>query len=256
MNMSVSDTQIYAENTGKDAGVSSAAQGAKAPVQAGAAQGGLNSGAAPAGKNSSAKIESSAQQSPAQKGEIKQAAPVQKAVAVQKTQQKEIFPPFDTNYFASHILWLAVCFGFFYFFMARVVLPRIGGVIETRRDRVAADLDQAARMKSEADAAVEAYQKSLSEARDQAKAIASAAAEEARAKADAERKSVESELERKLAESEKHIAAFRDQALAEVHNIAQDIAADIIQKISGKKADKTALVQAVKAAGGAGSAGL
>ncbi|KAA6204757.1 MAG: ATP F0F1 synthase subunit B' [Candidatus Tokpelaia sp.] len=172
------------------------------------------------------------------------------------TQQKGVFPPFDTTYFASHILWLAVCFGFFYFFMARVVLPRIGEIIETRRDRIAADLDQSARMKTEADAAAEAYQKNLSEARNQAKTIAHMTAEDAKTKAEAERKAFETGLEEKLAKAEEHVAACRNKALTEVDIIAGEIAADIVQKISGKKADKTALAQAIAAAGGTGSAAL
>ena len=36
------------------------------------------------------------------------------------------FPPFDPATFSSQLLWLAITFGFFYFIMARVALPRIG----------------------------------------------------------------------------------------------------------------------------------
>src|SRR5690606_41253016 len=56
-----------------------------------------------------------------------------------------VFPPFDSTHYASQVLWLAITFGLFYLFMSRVVLPRIGGVIETRRDRIAQDLETAAR---------------------------------------------------------------------------------------------------------------
>jgi F-type H+-transporting ATPase subunit b len=75
------------------------------------------------------------------------------------------FPPFDPSTFPSQLLWLAITFGLFYLFLKRVVLPRVGGILEVRRDRIAQDLDQAARMKSEADAAVAAYEQELAEAR-------------------------------------------------------------------------------------------
>ncbi|MCE3544037.1 hypothetical protein LXJ56_28060, partial [Escherichia coli] len=45
---------------------------------------------------------------------------------------KGVFPPFDSSHFASQLLWLALTFAFFYLFLSRVVLPRIGGIIETR----------------------------------------------------------------------------------------------------------------------------
>ena len=50
-------------------------------------------------------------------------------------------------------------------------LPRLGGILEVRADRIAQDLDQAARMKDEADAAVAAYEQELAEASAKANAI-------------------------------------------------------------------------------------
>ena len=81
------------------------------------------------------------------------------------------FPPFDARPFPSQLLWLAITFGLFYLFLKKVVLPRIGGILEDRRDRIAQDLDQAARMKGEADAAVAAYEQELAEAKAKANAI-------------------------------------------------------------------------------------
>lgn len=159
---------------------------------------------------------------------------------------KPPFPPFDTQYFVSHLLWLAVCFGLFYVFMARVVLPRIGGAIEARHDRIASDLEQAERMKAEADNAVEAYQSSLNNAHEQAKSIAVSSLEEAKAKAVAERKNAESALEKKLRAAEDKVIGARNKALAEINTAAVDIAADILQKIGREKIDKKALLAAAE----------
>jgi hypothetical protein len=68
-------------------------------------------------------------------------------------QPRLAFPPFETSTFPSQLLWLAITFGLFYLFLQKVVLPRIGGILEVRRDRIAQDLDQAARMREESDAA-------------------------------------------------------------------------------------------------------
>ena len=38
-------------------------------------------------------------------------------------EKSDVFPPFDPSTFSSQLLWLALTFGFFYFFMARIVLP-------------------------------------------------------------------------------------------------------------------------------------
>src|SRR5690606_4338598 len=116
------------------------------------------------------------------------------------------FPPFDSSTFASQLLWLAITFGLFYLFLKKVVMPRIGGILEVRSDRIAQDLEQAARMKEEADAAIAAYEQELAEAKAKANTIGQAARDSAKADAEAERKQVEAALETKLSEAEARIA--------------------------------------------------
>lgn len=156
------------------------------------------------------------------------------------------FPPFDASTFPSQILWLAITFGLFYLFLKRVVMPRIGGILELRRDRIAQDLDQAALMKSEADAAVAAYEQELAEARLKANGIGQQARDAAKGEAEAQRKKVEGDLDRKLADAEARIAAIKTSAMAEVGSIAEETSAAIVQQLTGGKIDKAALAAAVK----------
>ncbi len=169
-------------------------------------------------------------------------------IVAREAEQDIVFPPFDSAHFASQILWLAITFGLFYLFMSRVVLPRIGGVIETRRDRIAQDLDQAARLKQDADSAIVAYEQELAAARTKAAAIAEAAREKGKAEADAERASAEAVLEKKLKEAEDRIASIKAKAMSDVGNIAEETAAGIVEKLLGTKADKAAVSAAVKSA--------
>ncbi|MEP1881060.1 MAG: ATP F0F1 synthase subunit B, partial [Roseibium sp.] len=82
------------------------------------------------------------------------------------------FPPFDSSTFASQILWLAITFGLFYWIMKNVAVPRIAGILEDRKDRIAGDLAEANRLKQETDAAIAAYEQALAEARNKAHGIA------------------------------------------------------------------------------------
>lgn len=158
------------------------------------------------------------------------------------------FPPFDPAHFASQLVWLAIIFGLFYLFLKRVALPRVGSILEVRRERIAHDLDQAAKMKEEADAAVAAYEQELAEARGKASAIGREASNAAKSEADAKRKEVEGELEKKLAKAEAHITGIKSSALAEVGNIATETAAAIVERLIGRKVDKATVAAAVKSA--------
>ncbi|WP_455477284.1 F0F1 ATP synthase subunit B [Bartonella sp. B41] len=158
-----------------------------------------------------------------------------------------VFPPFDFMYFCSHFFWLAISFGFFYLFISRTIVPRIGDVIETRRDRIASDLDQAMRMKQEADATVEIYERKLVEARSQAHIIAQGAGEEIKEKAEIERKEIEASLEKKLADAEKKIVAIRDKAMQNVGSIAEEVALEIVKKLIDVDVSRESVSSVIKA---------
>ena len=155
------------------------------------------------------------------------------------------FPPFDTTHYPSQLLWLAITFGLFYLFLKRVALPRIGGILEVRRDRIAHDLDTAARMKEEADEAVAAYEQELAEARANANVIGQKARDDGKAEAETARKSIEASLETKLAEAEARVAKVKDTAMQDVGSIAEETAAAIVSALGGKSA-RTDVAAAVK----------
>jgi F-type H+-transporting ATPase subunit b len=174
---------------------------------------------------------------------------IQEAIEVPASQPAEsAFPPFETSTYPSQLLWLAITFGLFYLFLQRVVLPRIGGILEVRRDRIAQDLDQAARMREESDAAVAAYEQELAEARGKAHVIAGTARDKAKADAEAERRKAEADLESRLTEAERRIASIKDAAMSDVGAIAEETTAVIVERLIGAKADKPTVAAAVAAA--------
>ncbi|CAN7348813.1 F0F1 ATP synthase subunit B [Mesorhizobium caraganae] len=159
------------------------------------------------------------------------------------------FPPFDPATFPSQLLWLAITFGLFYLFLKKVVMPRLGGILDVRSDRITQDLDQAARLKGEADAAVAAYEQELAEAKAKANTIGQQANDAAKAEAEAARKKVEAALDKKLGEAEASIASIKANAMKEVGTIAEDTASAIVEALVGGKTGKAEIAAAVKSVG-------
>ncbi|HEV2507318.1 MAG TPA: F0F1 ATP synthase subunit B [Mesorhizobium sp.] len=157
------------------------------------------------------------------------------------------FPPFNPATFSSQLFWLVITFGLFYIFLKKVVMPRLGGILEVRSNRIAQDLDQAAKLKGEADAAVAAYEQELAEAKANANTIGQKSRDEAKAEAETARKSVEAGLEKKLAEAEERITAIKTSAMKDVGSIAETTASAILDSLVGKS-DKAEVAAAVKAA--------
>lgn len=162
-------------------------------------------------------------------------------------EHKAGFPPFETTYFPSQLLWLAISFGLFWYLMAKVVLPRIGEILETRRDQIARDLEAAQKLKDETDAAIAGYEQALASARGKAQSIASETRAELARETDARRVAAEADLATKLAAAETRIAGIKTKALAEVGTIAADTAEAIVERLAGGAASKDEIAKAVSA---------
>ncbi len=146
---------------------------------------------------------------------------------------KGVFPPFDSTTFASQLVWLAIAFVALYVLMAKVALPRVGGIIENRQKRIAGDIAEAGNLKAQSDAALTAYEQALADARARAQAIANETRDRQAAEADKRRKALEDQLNVKLAEAEKTIAATKVAAMANVRGIAADAAKAIVERLTG-----------------------
>ena len=79
-------------------------------------------------------------------------------------------PQLEVSTFVPQLFWLAVTFVLLLLLMAKIGLPRVGGLIEARRRRIDEDLERAAQLKTEAEAVLAAYQETLARARSEAQA--------------------------------------------------------------------------------------
>jgi F-type H+-transporting ATPase subunit b len=161
----------------------------------------------------------------------------------------EVFPPFDPSGFGGQLFWLAVTFVALYLVMSRVALPRIGGILETRRTRIEGDLKEAERLRIETDRALAAYEDALAEARRNAHAIAEETRSSIKADIDNKRKSVEADLLGRVVEAEARIQGTKATALGNVDAIAADTAQELVAKLAGKVSAaqaRSAVAQVIK----------
>ncbi|MGB7780442.1 MAG: F0F1 ATP synthase subunit B [Pseudolabrys sp.] len=158
---------------------------------------------------------------------------------------KGTFPPFDSHTFASQLVWLVITFVLLYVVLAKVALPRVGGIIAERQKRIDDDLAQANSFKTQSDSAIAAYEKALADARNRAQSIANDMREKQTAEAETVRKKIEDQFNVKLADAEKAIAATKQAAMANVRGIATDAAKAIVERLTGKAPADTAIDAAI-----------
>lgn len=139
--------------------------------------------------------------------------------------------------------WVAVAFVIFVAVLGYVrAHKRVVESIDVRRDRIRAELEEAARLKAEAQALLVQYQRQLQEAEREAQAIVESAKSEAdRLAAEVEAK-MQDFFARRTKMAESKIAQAEAQALADVRSAAAEAAAAAAETIlsrtvKGKVAD-------------------
>ena len=149
---------------------------------------------------------------------------------------------------APQIIWLIITFGILYLLMVKVVLPRIGGVIDARAAHIAKDLAEADKLRRETEEAIAAYEQTLAEAKQKAHAIIDAGRTKLKEEMAAERAKLDQELGKKSAEAEARINAAKVSAMKEVSAVAADVAADIVRQLIGSVPSKAEIEKAIQQA--------
>lgn len=154
-------------------------------------------------------------------------------------------PQLNIPDFAPQLVWLAIWFVVLYLLMSMLGLPRIKAILEARRHRREDDLARAAQLKSDAEAASAAYQKTLSEARAGAMSTIKAVADRMAAEAAERQRILAAELSAQIAAAERRIVESKEQALTEIRGIAVDVGRLVVEKLTGTVPDSARMSAAV-----------
>ena len=156
-------------------------------------------------------------------------------------------PQMCIDTFPSQIFWLVLTFIFLYVMMSRVTLPKIGRVIEERRDRIADDLGKAEDLRNQSQTAIEDYEQALADARAKAHVLAQETRDKLSTEADERKAVVEAELTVKLDAAASRINDTKTAALASIREVASDTAGAVVEHILGEAGSDDAIETAVNA---------
>ena len=129
--------------------------------------------------------------------------------------------------------------------ISKFALPKIGGTIESRQNRIASDLDEAQRLKDDSEKAIAAYEAALAEAKAKAHGIAQETRDTLKAEIEAERAASGRSAERAPGQGEAAIAASKAEALKSVEQVASDAAGAIVSQLIGSKTTAAAVKKAI-----------
>ena len=157
-------------------------------------------------------------------------------------------PQLDTEFWAAQIFWLIIVFSILYLIIWKIFLPKIIYSIESRKSRIVNDLNEAQKLKENAEKKLKDYNKIIELAKNEAKKVAEENKKKLDKDIESKKKILNEQIEKEILAVEKEIKNLKKNSISNINLIAQEISSEIIKEIVGSEVNKSnvsALVEVI-----------
>ena len=148
-------------------------------------------------------------------------------------------PQLDPKYWASQAFWLILVFSILYISIAKFYLPKIKKNLDDREIKIKEDLDEANKLKNLSDKKIKEYEVILENSKKEVTKILLDSKNSLNKDIQTKKNSMEKEIENEISKAQKEILEMKKNSINSINNISQEIASNIIEKISGDKLNES-----------------
>ena len=148
-------------------------------------------------------------------------------------------PQLDPRYWASQAFWLILVFSILYISIAKFYLPKIKKNLDDRESKIKEDLDEANKLKNLSEAKIKEYEIILENSKKEVTKILLESKNTLNKEIQTKKDSMEKEIESEISKAQKEILEMKKNSITSINKISQEIASNIIEKISGDKLNES-----------------
>ena len=148
-------------------------------------------------------------------------------------------PQLDPKYWASQAFWLILVFSILYISIAKFYLPKIKKNLDDRENKIKEDLDEANKVKNLSEKKIKEYEMILENSKKEVIKILLDSKNTLNKDIQNKKNSMEKEIENEILKAQKEISEMKKNSINSINNISQEIASNIIEKISGDKLNES-----------------
>ena len=155
-------------------------------------------------------------------------------------------PQLDPTYWASQAFWLILVFSVLYVSIAKFYLPKIKKNLDDRENKIKEDLDEANNLKTLSEKKLKEYEIILENSKKEVIKILLESKNILDKEIQNKKKIMENEIEIEISKAQKEILDLKKNSISSINTISQDIASNIIEKMSGDKLNESSIKAAVE----------
>ena len=154
-------------------------------------------------------------------------------------------PQLDPTYWASQAFWLILVFSILYISIAKFYLPKIKKNLDDRENKIKEDLDEANNLKSLSEKKLKEYEVILENSKKEVTKILLESKNQLDEDIKNKKETMEKEIAIEVSKAQKEILDLKKNSINSINIISQDIASNIIEKISGDKLNESSVKAAI-----------
>jgi F-type H+-transporting ATPase subunit b len=142
-----------------------------------------------------------------------------------------MLPQLDLSTYATQTFWMLLCFCLLWFVMSTFIAPKIADTREQRKRKINEYVKKADALNSQAKAALDKYNETLTQAEKKAEQEIAKEQSELKNYLRNTESQMSADLNKKIAENEFDLAKEKKNTLMQIENIAEDLAFEIVHKL-------------------------
>ena len=155
-------------------------------------------------------------------------------------------PQLDPTYWASQGFWLILIFTILYISISKFYLPKIKDNLDNRENKIKEDLENANKFKEQSEAKLKEYEIILKNAKKEVSKIHFVSKNILDKEIQSKKDMIEKDIEKELVKAQKDITELKKNSISSIQKISENIAANIIENISGEKLNESSIKAAVE----------
>ena len=150
-------------------------------------------------------------------------------------------PQLNPEFWIAQAFWLILIFSILYLLIWKIFLPKITYSMENRTSRIINDLDEAQKLKENAEKKLDEYNKIIEESKKEAKKIIEDSKKKLDRDIENKKQKFSDEIEKELVSTEKEIKDLKKSSISNISNIAAETSSEVIKQIINIEVNKSSV---------------
>ena len=148
-------------------------------------------------------------------------------------------PQLNTEFWPAQVFWLILIFSGLYLIIWKIFLPKITYIIENRKSRIVSDLNEAQKLKENAEKKLKEYKEIIKNSQSEAQKIINDSKKKLDIDIKIKKEKFSDEIENELISIEKEIKDLKKSSISNISKIATETSVEVINQIIGTEVNKS-----------------